>query len=228
MADLTGNSLQVYRLETLAATHLALGQLRQAECSLEQALSLRQARGEAKTTRMNYQTATRIALLLRTGRIDAAKAQLGSFVTESTVPGGVNRSALERQMLQAETAMAAGERAQAQALATDLLQQIQRSAQATYLRDLSARSLQLQGQAWLTMGQFALSHQALQQVVDLYTALYDPGRSMALADSLVMQANVARRSGRSDEAAHLARQARAIVKNRNVHPVLGAQDGCTH
>jgi hypothetical protein len=113
-------------------------------------------------------------------------------------------------VLQAEIALASGQGASALSLSTDMLDQVRRLPQPDGLRDLSARSLQVQGQAWLEMHRPARALQPLRQAVVDFTALYDAERSQTLANSVASLAHAEGELGQAKEVAQLTRQARAI------------------
>ncbi len=207
-----GNWLDAYRWETVAAVRLAQGRLEQAQCSLKEAQAMREKRHERRTVRMNYQTTLRIALLLRSGQFDAAREQLGSFVTEPASAGAVSRTELERQLLQSEILLASSQWAPALLTSSALLEKIQQASQSAYLLDLTARALSVKGQALLETGQGAQARMVLQKAADSLTSLYDARLSPTLAHTMRALARTHAALGRADEAARFAQQANAIEK----------------
>jgi tetratricopeptide (TPR) repeat protein len=205
-----GNWLDAYRWETVAAVRLAQGRLAQAQCSLDQARIWREKRHETQTVRMNYQTVLRVALALRGGQFDAAKAQLDSFITEPAGANGVSRTELERQLLQSEILLASNQWSQALLTSSAVLEKILHSSQAAYLLDLSAQAYSVQGQALLETGQNAQAQIALQNAVRAFTGLYDERLSLTLAHNLRALARADRALGKTDQAVRLIQKAKAM------------------
>lgn len=91
--------------------------------------------------------ARRLAHELRAGHVSVARQRLAEFSVKSPGPQGSSRRHVERQVLAAQVALAAGEVAEAEALARDATAEARRYPEPGYIRDLLSQALQVQAEA---------------------------------------------------------------------------------
>jgi tetratricopeptide (TPR) repeat protein len=170
----------------------------------------------------NFLDVVRINLLAATDRADQALDEFRRMrlarSAKDPEPGPDDRSS--QLQMAANLHLAAGDAAAAARSARMLLEKIERSPNAVYLRPEAARANLVLGQALSMTGQLREARPYLDQAVTLYRTVVDPEVGLPLADALVMLARAESASGAKDAAARLRAEAARI---RAHHPQVGPQ-----
>jgi tetratricopeptide (TPR) repeat protein len=147
------------RLTAYARCLLDLGNYRQAETVLREALAILEVHADGPPGRIEQAEILLAQTLLITGRLDKASELLD--------PGHAVGESPERLLLRARLALAHGDAAQAEQLTTALLQELRNNA--GHHLPLLPEILQVQGRSLIATGRTAEAVDVLQRALTIYT-----------------------------------------------------------
>jgi eukaryotic-like serine/threonine-protein kinase len=188
-------------LEGVADAEIERGRIGAARAALDEAAAIYAKVGVAeRTSPYNASVAARIHAELADGRTTEASALLPRYFVEIAPPEGISLTETEYRLLSAEVALAAGDYAQASALARNVRESIAASGIGAYLKLPLARAELIDGVALLRSSDAPAALGPLTNARTIRGDLLLP-QSPKLAEAVAARAECLARLGRMDEAA---------------------------
>lgn len=219
-ANLSGTDNFANSLALSAGGEVDLGHLRKAEAMLAEVEAIYARTGPPGAGHRNEAAMARARLLIATGRENEAAAILDSVPVEDPGAGKISYVWLDQLVARAETALARKQANTTLDYTKEIRRRIGESGVAVYLKRWDTQASLLEGKALLLSGRGTDALAPLERALQLGNEVFDPARSLLLADSEIALASSLAELGRSDRARALLAQAKAI---HATHRELGEQ-----
>jgi tetratricopeptide (TPR) repeat protein len=208
------------RLDWKAAFEIELGDYARAEDDLKESFAVWQQAGGLAAQFRNYVFAPRARMLLAQGRAREAWDFLNQFVQKDDGPAVMTRGGVEYAVVRCEATLALSLFDDARRIAAEARSKIENSTSRSYLKPFEARIALADGRALLLTGRVVEALPVLEHAVTLGRQVFDPERSLVLADMEVTLADCLARLGNTDRARALLVQAKRM---HSAHANIGAQ-----
>jgi serine/threonine protein kinase len=210
-------SAQLFDAEALG--QLEFGRYAEAGALLDEAAQLHRRAGETMTPFANRNVATRVALLIATGRLQDARGALRGFWTGPDMPPDA-RPRLQKALLEAQIEFESGHEAAAAELAARQRSYVVASPNRSYLPYWEMQASLIEGEALRLDHRAAEALPLLSRALQLANGIFDRQQSPALAAVQTAAANGALDQHDEPGARALVTAAKAL---QAVHPALGRQ-----
>jgi serine/threonine-protein kinase len=207
-------------LEWAAGGETELGHYRQADALSTEASAIRARSAATPPEELSYALRGRVKLLIATGKAAEAANALRAIPDAPDPAGKIAYGWLNFSVARAEVELAQARLPAAIERTREVRRRIQASGVGFYFRRWDAEAALDEGKGLLLAGHASEALPVLQQAVQVGSEVFDPDRSLELADSKTALAACLLASGRGAEARALVTQVKAI---HAVHPAVGEQ-----
>lgn len=208
-------------LEEMASGETELGHYRQATALLDESMTIHSAMGNTSYSGLlTNALLARTQLLVAMGRAKDAETVLAGVPIETDSRGHLSYAWLDRALAASDVDLANGRYDDAIQRAGDVRRRLESSSVRLYFKRYEAPATLQEGKGLLLAQRASDALPLLRRVVQIGSEVYDPDRSLALADSDVALGSCLADLNRRNEAQALLGQAKAI---HATHKEVGEQ-----